>query len=178
LDALRDNLIFSVERWPEAGIQADFVVPPSTLSPYLEEAMAMAEDGVLVDPDPPQLVSNLRGRVDLQLFGRRLKIRGAFAVKIELTCHRCLTPFVDRIEDTFEDSVNLADFDEASANRETTLALIDGQFDLAPLFCEYLWLAWPMKVLCRPDCLGLCLSCGTNLNEGLCSCAAPQRIRH
>ncbi|MBP3388937.1 MAG: DUF177 domain-containing protein, partial [Clostridia bacterium] len=31
-------------------------------------------------------------------------------------------------------------------------------------------LALPSKNLCRPDCRGLCLYCGKNLNEGLCGC--------
>ena len=28
----------------------------------------------------------------------------------------------------------------------------------------------PIRVLCRPDCRGLCSFCGTNLNEGPCDC--------
>lgn len=28
----------------------------------------------------------------------------------------------------------------------------------------------PIRVLCKPDCRGLCAFCGTNLNEGACDC--------
>ncbi|MBU1147145.1 MAG: DUF177 domain-containing protein, partial [Candidatus Omnitrophica bacterium] len=28
----------------------------------------------------------------------------------------------------------------------------------------------PMKVVCRPDCKGLCPNCGQNLNVGKCEC--------
>jgi uncharacterized protein len=28
----------------------------------------------------------------------------------------------------------------------------------------------PIRVLCKPDCRGLCAFCGTNLNEGSCEC--------
>jgi uncharacterized protein len=28
----------------------------------------------------------------------------------------------------------------------------------------------PMRPLCRPDCQGLCMNCGQNLNEGDCGC--------
>ena len=31
-------------------------------------------------------------------------------------------------------------------------------------------LDYPMKVLCRPDCKGLCLNCGQNLNVAKCEC--------
>ena len=32
---------------------------------------------------------------------------------------------------------------------------------------------WPMKVLCKEDCKGVCQFCGANLNEGQCSCKKP-----
>jgi len=35
---------------------------------------------------------------------------------------------------------------------------------------EELILDYPIKPLCRADCKGLCLRCGRNLNDGLCSC--------
>ena len=31
-------------------------------------------------------------------------------------------------------------------------------------------LDYPIRILCKPDCKGLCLSCGANLNEGACGC--------
>ena len=29
---------------------------------------------------------------------------------------------------------------------------------------------WPMQVLCKEDCKGICSHCGKDLNEGPCSC--------
>ncbi|MDR2140533.1 MAG: DUF177 domain-containing protein [Deltaproteobacteria bacterium] len=176
MEAARDNLIFNLESWPEAGQRVDFALAPSTLSPYLEAAMT--QDGDVLEGEPPQLLSSLRGWLSLDLFGRRLRLRGSFSVKVELTCHRCLALFEDKIGDTIEESVDLVAPGEEAADRETVVEVVDNHFDLTPLLCELLWLSWPMKVLCRPDCLGLCLSCGANLNEGLCSCGKTQRIRH
>ena len=31
-------------------------------------------------------------------------------------------------------------------------------------------LNWPMKILCKEDCAGICNLCGKNLNEGDCGC--------
>ena len=28
-------------------------------------------------------------------------------------------------------------------------------------------ICWPLKVLCKEDCKGICSRCGKNLNEGL-----------
>ena len=36
---------------------------------------------------------------------------------------------------------------------------------------EQLYLALPMKPLCREDCRGLCAECGANLNLTTCGCA-------
>ena len=46
----------------------------------------------------------------------------------------------------------------------------DGFVDLSPLLRELSLLEIPMQVFCRPDCQGLCMQCGQNLNEGLCAC--------
>ena len=32
----------------------------------------------------------------------------------------------------------------------------------------------PIRILCRPDCKGLCLSCGSNLNEEACDCTKAE----
>ena len=42
--------------------------------------------------------------------------------------------------------------------------------DLGPHVWEELVFAVPVKYLCRDDCLGLCPSCGANLNLGSCGC--------
>lgn len=42
--------------------------------------------------------------------------------------------------------------------------------ELAPMLREQLILASPMHPLCKEDCLGLCVRCGNDLNEGPCGC--------
>ena len=42
--------------------------------------------------------------------------------------------------------------------------------DLAPLVRELSLLSVPIKVLCRPDCQGLCQQSRANLNFGECGC--------
>ena len=46
----------------------------------------------------------------------------------------------------------------------------NGYIDLAPLVRELAWLDVPMQSLCKPDCQGLCMECGQNLNLGNCRC--------
>ncbi len=42
--------------------------------------------------------------------------------------------------------------------------------DLSDEIRQCVLLELPMKPLCRPDCAGLCPTCGANRNEGPCSC--------
>jgi len=44
------------------------------------------------------------------------------------------------------------------------------EVDLRPALREQWLLEVPAFVLCRPDCKGLCTTCGANLNQGACSC--------
>ena len=50
----------------------------------------------------------------------------------------------------------------------------NGYIDLAPLVRELAWLGVPIQPLCRPDCQGLCMECGQNLNHGDCGCEVEE----
>jgi uncharacterized protein len=67
----------------------------------------------------------------------------------------------------------LNEFDQA-LDRELRLdfALDRGvyELDLDPDIREDIILWYPLKPLCKSDCLGLCPGCGANLNETKCTC--------
>ena len=76
-------------------------------------------------------------------------------------CARCLRdvelPIDTEAEETFHDSG-----DEPLITLDT--------IDLEPVIHEAVVLAEPMRVLCSPDCRGLCPKCGKDWNEGPCDC--------
>ncbi|MGE5308255.1 MAG: YceD family protein [Deltaproteobacteria bacterium] len=82
----------------------------------------------------------------------KLELRGKF----ELTCSRCANAFVKDIDKKM-------DLDYAVEPGQHEL-------DLDPEIREELILGIPIKNLCKPDCKGLCIRCGENLNEGRCKC--------
>lgn len=115
---------------------------------------------------------------------------------IEVTCSRCLDPFtVPVYVDVTTRFVPPADFakvteetaaragrlkagdadedeDEAGVD-EHVLGLAeyrDEKIDLGEVVREQLYLALPMKPLCREDCKGLCPVCGVNRNRETCTC--------
>jgi uncharacterized protein len=84
-------------------------------------------------------------------------------------CRRCLRPVEGRlhtdVRELYRPRKGAADDED-----EETYPLTGEQLDLAPLVRDALLLALPLAPLCRPDCAGLCPTCGAELAEGLCAC--------
>jgi uncharacterized protein len=60
---------------------------------------------------------------------------------------------------------------------EAFLITAQQQLDLEEAVRQAWALALPMQPLCRPDCKGLCARCGTDLNEGACTCSPEEDDR-
>ena len=129
--------------------------------------------------DPFRVVApvTLSFDVDRQERGR-YRLAGRMTGDIELACSRCLElyrmpvasdfdlHYVPHAENSGEDEKEVEEDDLSTAFYE------NDEIDLGQLMMEQFQLALPMKPLCRPDCKGLCPSCGTNLNTGTCDCNA------
>jgi uncharacterized protein len=92
---------------------------------------------------------------------------GTLHSALSVECVRCLDdvtiPIAFRIDDLFY-------YPPSSAPEGEYTIGENGFIDLAPLIRELSLLESPMHPLCRPDCQGLCMQCGQNLNEGDCGC--------
>jgi uncharacterized protein len=106
---------------------------------------------------------------------------GKMDASIETDCVRCLEPFVIAIHEELDllylpQAKNVgpgSDKDEERELEEEDLAVSffrDDKIDLNQMIWEQVYLALPMKPLCKDDCRGLCSQCGTNLNLSKCSC--------
>jgi uncharacterized protein len=90
--------------------------------------------------------------------GWALRLR--FSARVDGPCMRCLelaTPEFD--VDSYEVHQPGAGVDLISPY------LDDGDLDLQGWARDALALALPTQIVCRPDCAGLCPTCGANLNE-------------
>jgi uncharacterized protein len=83
------------------------------------------------------------------------------SVRLHGVCVRCLEDaVVEQVLDLREYQATSPDTDEL-----TTAHLVDERLDLSAWAREALVLALPDKILCRPDCAGLCPVCGKDLNR-------------
>ena len=112
-------------------------------------------------------VDFVRGTIQVIRVQGGLLVQGNIDSPLLLECVRCLEPFVFPATLELEDTFRLPG---ASLKPETYAVGNDGRLDLTPLLREQCWLAVPMKPLCHPDCRGLCLQCGVNLNSESCAC--------
>jgi uncharacterized protein len=128
-----------------------------------------------IDREPLLKISPLR------ISGEVRRIEGGYALEAELVysgeleCSRCLAGYPFEEDEAF--SLVLypragAPPPEVELSRDDLDVVLydDPVLPLAPLAEERVQMALPMKPLCKPDCRGLCPSCGQDLNLGACSC--------
>ena len=113
-----------------------------------------------------------------------VKIKGAAknragVVFIELTAESTISAPCDRCAADIErkESLPLTYVVVQETEGEDTEDFVvaeDQKVDLDPLVRDDIVIRYPSKLLCSPDCKGLCPNCGKNLNEGDCNCAKEQ----
>ncbi|MEP7048389.1 MAG: DUF177 domain-containing protein [Ilumatobacteraceae bacterium] len=82
------------------------------------------------------------------------------------SCRRCLAP---------AEGVVVCDVHELYQHVVTgpdAFEIVGDQVDLARMVRENILLDAPVAPLCRPDCAGLCPTCGIDLNAGTCDCVS------
>ncbi|MGB9819212.1 MAG: YceD family protein [Thermovenabulum sp.] len=102
-------------------------------------------------------------------------VEGNIRASLEDNCYRCLeiTPvlldlnFSFRFGENIKSSLEEPYLDE---NGNEIFPIIGENIDLDLLIENEIILNYPTKILCSPDCKGICEKCGKNLNEGDCSC--------
>lgn len=102
---------------------------------------------------------------------RKLSIEAKCDLSVYIPCDRCLedvkTDF--NINFTKEIDMNLTQADRLNELDESDY-ISDCDLDVDKLIYNEILVNWPMKVLCRQDCKGICNTCGANLNNGDCGC--------
>lgn len=99
-----------------------------------------------------------------------LTLRGEIRADMVRVCDRCLGEY--RQEKILPVEVPLA-FELCDDENPDIFPIgEDGWLDLSDVLETCFILDMEAKSLCKPDCAGLCQTCGANLNLGKCSCRA------
>jgi uncharacterized protein len=115
---------------------------------------------------------------DLHKDAQKVRLTGRVTATLELDCSRCVEPFAIPVDSRFDmlflpQSENTGDEErEVKADDLGVSYYQHDVIDLGDVVREQLYLALPMKPLCRDDCRGLCPVCGKNRNHEECTCQA------
>ena len=98
-----------------------------------------------------------------------LMMKGNIRTTIHGICDRCASSF-DREMEVPIDVVLVTELADEDNEDEWVFPLEGDSADLDDIVRTVFVLNMDSKLLCKEDCKGLCCRCGTNLNEGPCSC--------
>lgn len=103
---------------------------------------------------------------------RGFQVSGKLNGSYRLNCDRCLekvqSELTTDLEGLFlpEQTVN----EIGGEDEEEATTITGDELDLSVTILEAITLQLPLKILCSPNCRGLCSVCGTNLNNNSCNC--------
>ncbi|MBN2000603.1 DUF177 domain-containing protein [candidate division KSB1 bacterium] len=108
--------------------------------------------------------------MDINRVADNIYIRMNFKTRISAVCDRCLEDLLQPIDENVR--IVCTRDTQLSADEDDVYFIKDKSdtVDLSLSLHQALVLGIPQKLLCRPDCRGLCPSCGTNLNVKKCHC--------
>lgn len=111
----------------------------------------------------------LEARLDLSRPSNGYAFRLRFPLSVEGACMRCLEPAA------VETEVDAREVDQADTDDEELRSpyVVEDELDLGRWAHDAAILALPARILCRPDCAGLCPTCGVSLND-----ADPEDHKH
>ena len=122
-----------------------------------------------LDIDDPRLTpgSEISIEVQCESLSDGIVVNGLIKAEFEGECRRCLKPVGSVLDIPVHELYQLVVTDPDA------FAINNDQIDLAPMVRETVLIELPDAPLCRPDCAGLCPTCGADLNVAQCGCSAP-----
>ena len=101
----------------------------------------------------------------------KARIDGTAEFVFAMDCDRCLKPVEEKLSLQISREVFAPDVIDGMSEEADDQGFMDGyQLDVEDLLNNEIVINWPMKVLCKPDCKGICRQCGQDLNTGTCDC--------
>lgn len=121
--------------------------------------------------DDVHLAAPIEGVVRLSSTGRGILASAELTTALAARCSRCLVPVVTPVTVSLEEealpSIDIDTGHPVDALAEPEALRLDDhhELDLEESIRSAISLAEPIVPLCRPGCLGLCPTCGVELNE-------------
>jgi uncharacterized protein len=146
-----------------------------------EEATGFPVLSELVAAETVTFNEPIRGSLEAIWVGDFIKVTGNMATLVSTPCCRCLASVSTRLDvpilltytNRAEGETPPDDELELQADDLGLIPFSGDELDLLPDVEQEIVMALPPQPLCKASCLGLCHSCGCNLNKSSCNCEAP-----
>lgn len=137
---------------------------------YFSEQFSVTElpDSIKVSEEEYKVLYISPMRISLMRSGEKLKAVYSGEADVIIPCARCLEPVNYRIKFDGERETEMKLLNEDADDE--FFFIIDKEIHPDLLFIDELLIHWPIRVLCKEDCKGICSRCGTNLNKAVCNC--------
>ncbi|MFC1667193.1 DUF177 domain-containing protein [Candidatus Omnitrophota bacterium] len=136
-----------VDKIPEEGLKIIEQLDPHALSLEL--------DGQAID-----FIKSIDVKARAMKTGREVFVDISVETPVEYTCTRCLAKFQDIFKKRFNVNYEIEPGDILEVDEDIRQEMI---------------LDYPIKMVCKSDCKGLCPNCGQNLNVAKCECIKGDR---
>ena len=120
------------------------------------------------------LLAPVRVNGKVRLAGAEVFVNGHIETRAQVECDRCLKQVELPVNADFDlQYITGAEY-ESSAAAELTeevmaVSVFDGEtIDVDEIVKEQISLAVPTRIMCQPDCKGICPVCGTDKNTSEC----------
>jgi uncharacterized protein len=149
--------------WPVAGLLAE---PPGAARTYPLAGVTIALD------DDLRLAGPIEGSVTVRRTNRGVLVTARLRTSLAESCSRCLrdidVPLTLDIDEEALPSIDLTTGKVVDTSAEPDVVRLTShhELELEPIVREAVSLAEPIAPLCRPDCPGLCPTCGLELASG------------
>ncbi|MBR5260400.1 MAG: DUF177 domain-containing protein [Eggerthellaceae bacterium] len=137
-------------------------------------------DRLEVGPDEYVFCGPLSWQVDVTNTGEAFLVMGTVEGEAVTLCGRCLEEVRVTLGGEVDgyyliDPASAEDLEDMEGDEFDVLGE-DDVIDIEGPIRAALLLEIPLVPLCDEDCKGLCLSCGSNLNEGPCDCEPVEEV--
>ena len=100
-----------------------------------------------------------------------LKIEAKGRITVNIPCDKCLKDVPTEFDINFEQEIDMQASKEDRIKDLDEINYVTGcSLDVEQLVHNEILIHWPLRVLCKEDCRGICPKCGKDWNEGSCDC--------
>lgn len=100
----------------------------------------------------------------------RVNVKGSVSLEFATVCDRCLDDVSTVLSIEFDREVTSPEYTDEDKDEDDQTFMEGYQLDVEAFVNNEILTNWPLKILCKEDCKGVCPVCGQNLNIKDCGC--------